>query len=108
MTPSQGQGYWKWYKMVEVDGAHTHGRYEKKKKLVEEFEREYSTLKFLPCKMDDQTDEHNWLHRSCYSYGLNLWMNYQPASAYQRFKVHLFLLKQCHFIFQAHFLQQSF
>ena len=29
MTPSQGQGQWKWYKMVEVSDTYKHGRYEK-------------------------------------------------------------------------------
>ena len=28
VTPSQGQGQWKWYKMEEVNGAYKHGRYE--------------------------------------------------------------------------------
>ena len=27
--PWQGQGQWTWYKMVEVNGAYKHGRYEK-------------------------------------------------------------------------------
>ena len=27
--PSQGQGHWKWYKMVEVNSTHKHGRYER-------------------------------------------------------------------------------
>ena len=29
VTPRQGQGQWKWYQMVEVNGAYKHGRYEK-------------------------------------------------------------------------------
>ena len=28
VTPRQGQGQWKWYKMVEVNGAYKQGRYE--------------------------------------------------------------------------------
>ena len=28
MTPRQGQGPWKWYKMVEVNDDYTHGIYE--------------------------------------------------------------------------------
>ena len=27
--PNQGQGHWKYYKIVEVNGAYKHGRYEK-------------------------------------------------------------------------------
>ena len=34
-NPSQGLGQWKWYKMVEVNGACKYVRYEKK--LVEKF-----------------------------------------------------------------------
>ena len=30
VTPRTGQSQWKWYKMVEVNGACKHGRYEKK------------------------------------------------------------------------------
>ena len=29
VTPRQGQGQWKWYKMLEVNGAYKHDRYEK-------------------------------------------------------------------------------
>ena len=29
VTPSQYQGLWQWCKMVEVNGAYKHGRYEK-------------------------------------------------------------------------------
>ena len=29
VTPRQGQGLWKWYKMVDVNGAYKKGRYEK-------------------------------------------------------------------------------
>ena len=29
VTPSQGQGQWKWYNIVEVNGAYQHGSYEK-------------------------------------------------------------------------------
>ena len=28
MTPSQSQGQWKWYKMVEVNDIYKHGKYE--------------------------------------------------------------------------------
>ena len=30
VTPKQGKGQWKWYKMIEVNGAYKHGRYEKR------------------------------------------------------------------------------
>ena len=29
VTPSLGQAHWQWYKMVEVNGAYKHGRYER-------------------------------------------------------------------------------
>ena len=43
----QGQGQWKWYKMIEVNGSYTHGRYEKNglKSL-----RVMSNITFLPHK----------------------------------------------------------
>ena len=35
VIPNQGQGQWKWYKMVEVKGTYKYGRYEKK--MVDKF-----------------------------------------------------------------------
>ena len=29
VTPNRGKGHWKSYKMLEVNGAYNHGRYEK-------------------------------------------------------------------------------
>ena len=33
----QGQGQWRWYEMIEVNGAYKHGRYEKN--MVEKIAR---------------------------------------------------------------------
>ena len=67
VTPSQGQGPLKWYKMVEMNDADKHGKYEKMR--LKSLHIMYNVEGFA--MQDDQPVEENWLNRPInYSYGL--------------------------------------
>ena len=58
VTPRQGEGQWKWYKMIEVNGAYKHGWYEQiwLNSICE-------MLKILPFTTDGRSNEHDSLHK---------------------------------------------
>ena len=60
VTPRQGQGQWKWYKTVEINGAYKHGRH--KENLFEKSVCNFQPLMFFSHKMASQHDEQNSLH----------------------------------------------
>ena len=68
--PRQGEGQWKWYKMVEVNGAYKHGRYE----IIWLNSLHGMSNIWVSAKQDgwqaSWPDKHNSLHRSIwYTYG---------------------------------------
>ena len=65
VTTSQDQGYWKWCKMVKVNGAYKHGIYER---IWFNSLQVMFYIKVLPCKADGI--QQDWSHRSLsYSHG---------------------------------------
>ena len=71
-TLPASQGHWKWYKVIEANGAHMYGRYEKN--MVEKLAFNVQCYSFCHAR---QLAEHDWLCRPiCYSYGsTNLWFS---------------------------------
>ena len=61
VTPNQGHSHWKWFKMINVNGARMYDRSEKRAWKVSV---KYSMFKHLPSKPASQPDDHGWLHRS--------------------------------------------
>ena len=67
MNPNHDQGHWKWYKMVEVNCTHKHGRYER---IQLKSLHAMSNNKVLPRKTSGQIDKQDWSHKLIYySYG---------------------------------------
>ena len=58
------QDQWKWYKMVEVDGAHKHGRHEKMLKSLHVITNVKVFATQDGGRMAGQMDKHDSLHRS--------------------------------------------